>query len=128
EALLSDIFKPFFRVEDDRSRASGGVGLGLAIAPPRRGGSPGQDRGEQRPAGTGDHDLAAARTSPDQGPARRDLSAGLSVARQTFKADEGDGERRLLKTGRPRACGFCTARGPPRLPLPSGWSCRSGTR
>ena len=32
EALLSDIFKPFFRVEDDRSRASGGVGLGLAIA------------------------------------------------------------------------------------------------
>ncbi len=32
EAVLSDIFKPFFRVEDDRSRASGGVGLGLAIA------------------------------------------------------------------------------------------------
>ncbi len=32
EALLSDIFKPFFRVEDDRSRASGGLGLGLAIA------------------------------------------------------------------------------------------------
>ncbi len=28
EALLSDIFKPLFRVEDDRSRASGGVGLG----------------------------------------------------------------------------------------------------
>ncbi len=32
EALLSDILKPPFRVEDDRSRASGGVGLGLAIA------------------------------------------------------------------------------------------------
>ena len=32
EALLTDIFKPFFRVENDRSRASGGVGLGLAIA------------------------------------------------------------------------------------------------
>jgi two-component system sensor histidine kinase CpxA len=32
EDLLGDIFKPFFRVEDDRSRASGGVGLGLAIA------------------------------------------------------------------------------------------------
>ncbi len=32
EAVISDIFKPFFRVEDDRSRASGGVGLGLAIA------------------------------------------------------------------------------------------------
>jgi two-component system sensor histidine kinase CpxA len=32
EAHLGDIFKPFFRVEDDRSRSSGGVGLGLAIA------------------------------------------------------------------------------------------------
>ena len=32
EPLLGDIFKPFFRVEDDRSRSSGGVGLGLAIA------------------------------------------------------------------------------------------------
>jgi two-component system sensor histidine kinase CpxA len=32
EPFLADIFKPFFRVEDDRSRASGGVGLGLAIA------------------------------------------------------------------------------------------------
>lgn len=32
ESLLTDIFKPFFRVEQDRSRASGGVGLGLAIA------------------------------------------------------------------------------------------------
>jgi two-component system sensor histidine kinase CpxA len=32
EAHLGDIFKPFFRVEDDRSRTSGGVGLGLAIA------------------------------------------------------------------------------------------------
>ena len=32
EALLASIFEPFFRVEDDRSRASGGVGLGLSIA------------------------------------------------------------------------------------------------
>jgi signal transduction histidine kinase len=32
EPFLQDIFKPFFRVEDDRSRSSGGVGLGLAIA------------------------------------------------------------------------------------------------
>ena len=32
EPFLADIFKPFFRVEDDRSRSSGGVGLGLAIA------------------------------------------------------------------------------------------------
>jgi two-component system sensor histidine kinase CpxA len=29
---LSDIFKPFYRVETDRDRSSGGVGLGLAIA------------------------------------------------------------------------------------------------
>jgi two-component system sensor histidine kinase CpxA len=29
---LSDIFEPFFRVENDRDRSSGGVGLGLAIA------------------------------------------------------------------------------------------------
>jgi two-component system sensor histidine kinase CpxA len=29
---LSEIFKPFFRVETDRGRSSGGVGLGLAIA------------------------------------------------------------------------------------------------
>ncbi len=29
---LGDIFRPFFRVDYDRSRSSGGVGLGLAIA------------------------------------------------------------------------------------------------
>jgi two-component system sensor histidine kinase CpxA len=29
---LSEIFKPFYRVEKDRGRSSGGVGLGLAIA------------------------------------------------------------------------------------------------
>ncbi len=32
EEMLGDIFKPFFRVESDRNRAQGGVGLGLAIA------------------------------------------------------------------------------------------------
>jgi two-component system sensor histidine kinase CpxA len=32
EELLSQIFKPFFRVESARDSASGGVGLGLAIA------------------------------------------------------------------------------------------------
>jgi two-component system sensor histidine kinase CpxA len=32
ESSLSAIFEPFFRVEGDRSRTSGGVGLGLAIA------------------------------------------------------------------------------------------------
>lgn len=32
DALLGAIFEPFFRVGGDRSRASGGVGLGLAIA------------------------------------------------------------------------------------------------
>jgi len=29
---LGDIFKPFYRVETDRNRSSGGMGLGLAIA------------------------------------------------------------------------------------------------
>ena len=32
EDQLQDIFRPFYRVEEDRNRASGGVGLGLAIA------------------------------------------------------------------------------------------------
>lgn len=32
EAVLDQIFSPFFRVEEDRAEASGGVGLGLAIA------------------------------------------------------------------------------------------------
>ena len=32
EAALGAIFEPFFRVGDDRSRAGGGVGLGLSIA------------------------------------------------------------------------------------------------
>jgi two-component system sensor histidine kinase CpxA len=31
-AALGEIFKPFYRVENDRDRSSGGVGLGLAIA------------------------------------------------------------------------------------------------
>lgn len=32
EELLSQIFKPFFRVEDARDTSSGGIGLGLSIA------------------------------------------------------------------------------------------------
>ncbi len=32
EEMREAIFRPFFRVEDDRARMSGGVGLGLAIA------------------------------------------------------------------------------------------------
>jgi signal transduction histidine kinase len=32
EASISDIFRPFYRVDDDRNRQTGGVGLGLAIA------------------------------------------------------------------------------------------------
>ena len=32
EGALAAIFEPFFRVDDDRSRAGGGVGLGLSIA------------------------------------------------------------------------------------------------
>jgi two-component system sensor histidine kinase CpxA len=32
EESLSNLFKPFFRVEADRNRDSGGVGLGLSIA------------------------------------------------------------------------------------------------
>jgi len=32
EAALTDIFRPFFRVDDSRNNATGGVGLGLAIA------------------------------------------------------------------------------------------------
>jgi two-component system sensor histidine kinase CpxA len=32
EPLLDEVFRPFVRVDDDRNRTSGGVGLGLAIA------------------------------------------------------------------------------------------------
>jgi two-component system sensor histidine kinase CpxA len=32
EALLPQLFQPFFRVESDRNQASGGVGLGMALA------------------------------------------------------------------------------------------------
>jgi two-component system sensor histidine kinase CpxA len=31
EASLSEVFKPFYRVEDDRGRLTGGTGIGLAI-------------------------------------------------------------------------------------------------
>ncbi len=48
---LAAIFKPFFRVENDRSRASGGVGLGLAIA--RRAVEVHQGKIEARNAGPG---------------------------------------------------------------------------
>ncbi len=32
DEALGHLFEPFFRVDDDRSRSSGGVGLGLSIA------------------------------------------------------------------------------------------------
>jgi len=32
DSALEDIFRPFYRVDDDRNRDTGGVGLGLAIA------------------------------------------------------------------------------------------------
>jgi signal transduction histidine kinase len=32
DSLLAELFKPFFRVESDRDRLTGGVGLGLSIA------------------------------------------------------------------------------------------------
>ena len=32
EAALTEIFRPFYRVDDARDREAGGVGLGLAIA------------------------------------------------------------------------------------------------
>ena len=32
EELLTDVFRPFFRVDDERDRATSGSGLGLAIA------------------------------------------------------------------------------------------------
>jgi signal transduction histidine kinase len=31
ESLLSTIFQPFYRVDETRDRASGGIGLGLSI-------------------------------------------------------------------------------------------------
>jgi signal transduction histidine kinase len=32
DAALTEIFRPFYRVDDARDREAGGVGLGLAIA------------------------------------------------------------------------------------------------
>ena len=32
EAVLEQIFRPFYRVEEDRDRKTGGTGLGLSIA------------------------------------------------------------------------------------------------
>ncbi|MBK9350395.1 MAG: hypothetical protein IPN05_09520 [Sulfuritalea sp.] len=53
EAELERVFEPFHRVDSPRNRETGGVGLGLAIAPdcprPRRRGDIGQPR-RRRPA------------------------------------------------------------------------------
>ena len=84
EALLTDIFKPFFRVEDDRSRASGGVGLGLAIA--RRAVEVHQGKiaaSNARPGLVITISLPHARAAI-KAPSVEDLSAGLSVARRSI--------------------------------------------